>query len=251
MPEDYINNLTKIYSELHRILTNKGTIWLNLGDAYNNKQLLGLPWRVALSLQANGWILRSDVIWQKPNVMPQNVNDRPTTEHEYLFLLSKNKNYYYDNNSMLEPLHPESEKRYAYGFGSPSKKEKLVETGKWHTGKNGRNNLCGNIELNRKFRNKRTVWRVTTKSYKGAHFAVYPADLIEPCILASCPSGGTVLDIFAGSGTTGIVALKHNRKFIGCELNEDYFDNILCPRFRDIGYSVRTEPHNEHEQISY
>jgi DNA modification methylase len=229
-PEKYVANLKLIYSEVRRVLTADGTIWLNLGDAYKNKQLLGLPWRTALALQEDGWLLRCDIIWQKPNAMPQNVNDRPSIEHEYIFLLTKSRKYYYDAEAILEPLSPGTEERYSYGFGSPDKKNNLVSTGKWHTGKNGRNNLCGDVKLNRKGRNKRSVWKVTTKSYKGAHFAVYPPDLIEPCILAGCPEGGTVLDIFAGSGTTGVVALENNRNFIGCELNEEYYSDILVPR---------------------
>ena len=228
--EEYVRNLTFIYHEVKRVLTNDGTIWLNLGDAYKDKQLLGLPWRVALSLQNDGWLLRSDIIWQKPNAMPENVKDRPSNEHEYIFLMAKSKNYYYDSDSILEPFSPGTQERYSYGFGSPGKKEQLVKTGKWHTGKNGRNNLSGNLELKNTGRNKRTVWRITTKSYKGSHFAVYPPDLIEPCILAGCPKGGVVLDIFAGSGTTGVVALNNNRRFIGSELNTEYFTNILIPR---------------------
>ncbi len=231
-PEEYINNLVLIFNELKRVLSNAGTVWLNLGDTYNNKQLLGIPWRVALTLQKNEWYLRSDIIWQKPNVMPQSVKDRPSVEHEYIFLLTKSIKYFYDHKAILEPLNPNTAQRYSYGFGNPQKKQNLVSTGKWHSGKNGRNNLCGDVKLSLKGRNKRTVWKVSTKSYKGIHFAVYPPDLIEPCILAGSPSKGTVIDIFAGSGTTGEVALKHGRKFIGCELNPNYFKNILIKKIK-------------------
>jgi len=231
-PEEYIINMTVIYNELKRVLSKSGTVWLNLGDTYRNKQLLGIPWRVALSLQENGWYLRSDIIWQKPNAMPQSVKDRPSNEHEYLFMFTKSPKYYYDHTAIMEQLSPETIQRYNYGFGNPKKKQALVSTGKWHVGKNGRNNLCGDVKLSLKGRNKRTVWKVSTKSYKGVHFAVYPPDLIEPCILAGSPLKGTVIDIFAGSGTTGEVALKNGRKFIGCELNADYFKNILIEKIK-------------------
>ena len=155
-------------------------------DAFGNmkikpKDLVGIPWRVAIALQADGWYLRQDIIWHKPNPMPESVIDRCTKAHEYIFLLSKSSKYYYDGNAIKEQTVSGEEKK-----------------------------------------NKRSVWSVNNRGYKGAHFATFPKELIEPCVLAGCPKGGTVLDPFTGSGTTCVVALNNNRRFIGIELNSDY-----------------------------
>jgi DNA modification methylase len=257
--EEYVN----VFREVRRCLRDDGTLWLNLGDSYmaqknvapppqtiggqrdmptfipgnrreqkglKHKDLIGIPWRVAFALQADGWWLRQDIIWHKPNPMPESVTDRCTKAHEYIFLLSKKSHYYYDNEAIKEPLAEAS-------FGRAERKKKLIErTGLGTLGKQvddgvdsthgyaglamGRNGKTGYSDDGMK--NKRSVWTVNTKGYKGAHFAVYPKKLIEPCILAGCPEGGTVLDPFTGSGTTAVVALENNRNFVGTELNPEY-----------------------------
>ena len=232
-PEEYVKKMVEVFREVHRILRDDGTLWLNLGDSYasngcyinawlekdhnkdkkhlhtNNheryedrkafrggeygikaKDLIGIPWRVALALQADGWYLRQDIIWHKPNPMPESVEDRCTKAHEYVFLLSKKPRYYYDHEAVKETTVDATERK-----------------------------------------NKRSVWTIKTKGYKGAHFAVYPEDLIVPCVLAGCPQDGTVFDPFTGSGTTAVVALKHGRNFIGTELNPQYV-NIAEDRIR-------------------
>jgi len=223
-PEKYVERMVEVFREVKRILRDDGTLWLNLGDSYasngcyinswlkkdhnkdkkhlhtNNheryedrkafrggeygikaKDLMGIPWRVAFALQADGWYLRQDIIWHKPNPMPESVEDRCTKAHEYIFLLSKNPRYYYDGESIKELTVDGSEKK-----------------------------------------NKRSVWTTKVKGYKGAHFAVYPEDLIQPCVISGCPKDGTVFDPFTGSGTTAVVALKNGRNFIGTELNPEY-----------------------------
>jgi DNA modification methylase len=170
-----------------------------------HKDLVGVPWRVAFALQADGWYLRSDIIWSKPNPMPESVTDRPTKSHEYLFLLSKNATYYYDHEAIKEP----------------------AVTGRWpgigpqHATTRDRDEEYEPMEVHTT-RNKRSVWTVPTRSYKGAHFATFPPELIRPCILAGSPRGGLVFDPFTGSGTTALVAIQEGRDFIGCELNAEY-----------------------------
>ena len=260
---EYVNALVDVFREVRRCLRSDGTLWLNLGDSYmsqrncapppqtiggqrdmpttipgnrreqkglKHKDLIGIPWRVAFALQADGWWLRQDIIWHKPNPMPESVEDRCTKAHEYIFLLSKKSHYYYDHEAIKEPLAEVS-------FGRAERKKKLIErTGLGTLGKQvedgvdskhgyaglamGRNGKTGYSDDGKK--NKRSVWTVNTKGYKGAHFAVYPKNLILPCILAGCPEGGTVLDPFTGSGTTAIVALENNRNFVGTELNPEY-----------------------------
>lgn len=216
-PEEYAQKLVDVFAAIRPALRDDGTIWLNIGDCYarsnttrpdNNistpgrsgignipksqwkglpaKNLIGIPWKVAFAMQADGWHLRSDIIWSKPNPTPESVKDRPTRAHEYIFLFSKSQRYYYDADAVREPY--VSDFSYAHPGG----------------------------------RNKRTVWTVTPKPFKEAHFAVYPPDLIEPCIKAGCPEGGTVLDPFFGAGTTGLVAESCGRNTIGVELNKDY-----------------------------
>lgn len=245
-PEDFVNALVEVFREVKRVLRDDGTVWLNLGDSYYNyrpgkgqalvkqsvskskqdlpetcarrgnkleglkeKDLIGIPWRVALALQADGWYLRQDIIWSKPNPMPESVRDRCTKSHEYIFLLSKNKKYHYDNEAIKEP----------------TKTKDNVVRDRDSTRLNnvpGRTKMGGLKKNNYDMKNKRSVWNVTTRPFKGAHFAVFPPDLIEPCILAGCPEGGWVLDPFIGSGTTAIVAERHNRHWWGCELNQKY-----------------------------
>jgi len=179
-------------------------------DGLKEKDLIGIPWRVAFALQADGWYLRQDIIWHKPNPMPESVTDRCTKAHEYVFLLSKSPKYFFDNVAIKEDAKPGAKKFN----GSPSYKKELGGI------------FSGNDSSNTETRNKRSVWTVTTKPFAGAHFATFPPDLIEPCILAGAPVGGTVLDPFMGSGTTAMVAAKHGRYGIGCELNPDYIKLI-------------------------
>lgn len=234
--------MVEVFREVRRVLKDDGTLWLNLGDSYaaggngghgakqhsnrgtralaghakkappglNPKDLVGIPWRVAFALQADGWYLRQDIIWNKPNPMPESVTDRCTKKHEYIFLFSKSERYYFDNEAIKEPSkYPNDDRK-----GRVSLTDKRLPT-----------ELIAGIRPGSQtyaFRNKRSVWTVTTKPYKGAHFATFPPDLIEPCILAGAPINGVVLDPFMGSGTTGYVARKHDRDFIGIELNPDY-----------------------------
>ena len=211
-PEEYIKNLVEVFREVRNVLTDDGTLWLNVGDSYYNyrpgrgqrlskqtvsntkqdlpdvcprrgnrleglkeKDLIGIPWMLAFALRADGWYLRQDIIWHKPNPMPESVRDRCTKSHEYVFLLSKNQNYYFDVNAIKEPT-----------------------------------------------RRKRSVWNIQNKPYRDAHFAVYPPELIEPCIKAGSEEGDIILDPFMGSGTTATVAKTLGRDYIGCELHEDY-----------------------------
>ena len=219
--EKFVENLVKVFREVKRVLREDGTVWLNLGDTYlQNKQLVGIPCRVALALQQDGWYLRQDIIWHKPNPMPENIKDRCTKAHEYIFLLSKRPKYFFDNEVIKEDCVGKDERKWADSY------EKAGSI------KQGETNA--NIKRTKRYskddsfkRNKRSVWTVTTKPFKGAHFATFPMDLIEPCVLAGCPVGGTVLDPFAGSGTTGIVAASNDRDAILLELNEDYIKLAL------------------------
>lgn len=246
-PEEYIEKVVAIFSEVHRVLRDDGTLWLNLGDSYynyrpgsgampkqtiaNNKQdlpdkcnrrnnkieglkgkdLVGIPWRVAFALQSDGWYLRSDIIWSKPNPMPESVTDRPTKSHEYIFLLSKSVKYSYDADAIKEPT---------VTFDSNIRDRDSTRLNNTP----GRTKMGGLKMNNYETRNKRTVWDVPTKPFKEAHFATFPEKLIEPCILAGCPVGGMVLDPFNGSGTTGIVSVKNQRKYIGIDLNPEYIE---------------------------
>ena len=178
------------------------------------KDLIGIPWMLAFALRADGWYLRQDIIWHKPNPMPESVKDRCTKSHEYIFLLSKNKRYYYDNEAIKEP---------AKDWGTRDR-----TNGKYHNKGTGLNPHTGLSKSYAK-KNKRSVWSVTNKPYKGAHFAVYPPDLIEPCIRAGSEAGDIILDPFMGSGTTARVARSLNRDYIGCELHEDYRELIEIP----------------------
>jgi DNA modification methylase len=204
-----IKGLSGTQIEAHPKGTHTGS-WVNDHPDLKPKDLVGIPWRVAFALQADGWYLRSDIIWAKPNPMPESVTDRPTKAHEYLFLLTKSPRYVYDADAIKEEASPvNGEIRFGgnkYGDSDDPK----------HATKSG------NVYKNSGYRNKRTVWTVTTQSFKGAHFAVFPPKLIEPCVLAGAPEGATVLDPFSGSGTTGMVALRHNRSYIGLELNPEY-----------------------------
>lgn len=182
-----------------------------------HKDLIGIPWRVAFALQADGWYLRQDIIWHKPNPMPESVKDRCTKAHEYIFMLSKSPKYYYDHEAMKEPC--VSTEPFKFTDGG---KDKQRGHSRRHAGFNGRYAEKIASEGAPEKRNRRSVWTVTTKPFKGAHFATFPPDLIEPCVLAGCPVGGTVFDPFGGAGTTALVALKHGRNAILSELNPEY-----------------------------
>lgn len=246
-PEEYVAKMVAVFREVRRVLKDDGTLWLNLGDSYANdmkwggstggkhvadlhdtnvgrgkrnsglkaKDLVGIPWRVAFALQADGWYLRSDIIWHKPNPMPESVTDRPTKAHEYLFLLSKTAKYYYDSEAIAEPMtYPE--RRY----NSDTSNQKCAKIGtRLQGGLHDGRQQYGNPEIGR---NKRTVWTVATQPYSEAHFATFPPKLIEPCVLAGCPSRGLVLDPFSGSGTTIQVAQQLGRQGVGIELNPSY-----------------------------
>ena len=248
-PEDYVNEMVKVFRLVRDNLTDDGTLWLNIGDSYYNyrsdgnypqqtvsktrqdlpvrtpvrgnklkgyksKDLIGIPWMLAFALRADGWYLRQDIIWHKPNPMPESVKDRCTKSHEYIFLLSKNKNYYYDNEAIKEP---------AVDWGTRDR-----TNGKYHNKGTGLQPHSGLTKSYPK-KNKRSVWSVTKKPYKGAHFATFPPELIEPCIKAGSEVGDIILDPFMGSGTTARVAKLLDRYYIGCELHKEY-NNLIQER---------------------
>lgn len=222
-PEEYILKMVKVFREVRRVLKNNGTLWLNIGDTYTKqKQLTGIPWRLAFALQNDGWILRQDIIWHKPNAMPESVKDRCTKSHEYVFLMSKSKDYYFDYQSIKQEAvseKPASNVRGKYIDAYNNGKEE-------HRTKSGLLALKG---IKWEKRNRRSVWSISTQPFPGSHFAVMPENLVEPCVLAGCIKGGTVLDPFAGSGTVGVIAKKQGKNFIGIELNPD-FANIAKER---------------------
>lgn len=227
-PEEFVNNLVKVFREVKRVLTDDGTVWLNLGDTFlKNKQLACIPFKTAIALQQDGWYLRQDIIWHKPNPFPESVTDRCTKAHEYIFLLSKSSKYYFDNEAIKE------DSIYAPNKTNEVERAKGYYKGKWSNPEKGSRH-DGSFKAIREKRNKRSVWTVATKSFKDAHFATFPMDLIEPCVLAGCPEGGTVLDPFGGSGTTAIVANNHNRNAILIELNKEYIE-IAKKRIDDQG----------------
>jgi site-specific DNA-methyltransferase (adenine-specific) len=223
-PNLYLDKLVAVFRECRRVLKNKGALWVNLGDKYQGGQLLGMPWRLAFALQGDGWLLRSDVIWFKPNAMPSSVKNRFTTDHEYLFFLAKSDDYYFDSDAVREPHVTFSQKsRMRGGRGHFGKRGGTPEQGK-----NGGNPNLHDARWDQAFhpkgRNKRTVWEIPLSKFPEAHFAVFPEQLIEPCIMAGSPPNGLVLDPFLGSGTTAIVALRLGRSFIGIDCNETYCD---------------------------
>lgn len=221
--EGYVENMVDVFREVRRVLRDDGTLWLNLGDSYaasmkgsggrsglKKKDLIGIPWRVAFALQADGWYLRSDIIWHKDNPMPESVTDRPTKSHEYMFLMSKSPKYYFDAKAVKEPAVMRPQNRFTNGRGN--KDDGYAP----HRKAPGMTNPT--------VRNIRTVWTIPTKPYKGAHFATFPPRLVEPCIKAGSPIGGVVLDPFIGSGTTIFVANQLGRQGVGIDLNKDYLD---------------------------
>jgi DNA modification methylase len=251
-PDAFVARLVEVFREVRRVLRDDGTLWLNLGDSYaadrgyqvqqakggpkhgeaqaaggrsqrasdyglKPKDLIGIPWRVAFALQSDGWYLRQDIIWHKPNPMPESVTDRCTKAHEYIFMLSKSARYFYDAEAVKEPAVSTDARKFTDGG-----RDKQGGHGRRHAGFNGRYADKIALEGAPATRNRRSVWTVATKPFKEAHFATFPPDLIEPCILAGCPVGGTVLDLFFGAGTTGLVAQNNGRKWIGIELNPEY-----------------------------
>jgi len=240
-PEQYISAMVEVFRCVWDVLEDDGTLWLNIGDSYagnnsrasNNgragfgnarekvvnrtgeglktKDLIGIPWMLAFALRADGWYLRQDIIWHKPNPMPESVQDRCTKAHEYIFLMSKSQKYYYDHEAIKEPLkgEPETRDKNAEGYQADYSKGDRFSKGERVFGADG-------------MANKRSVWSVPVKPYTGTHFAVFPSELIEPCILAGAPVGGIVLDPFMGSGTTAQVSQDLGRQYIGCELNPAY-----------------------------
>lgn len=224
-PEGYIDNLVDVFREVKRVLSNDGTLWLNLGDGYLQKKLVGMPWRVALALQADGWWLRNDIIWSKPNPMPEPVKDRLTKSHEYIFLLTKSKTYYYDHESIKEPYSESSIQRInQVSFDKQTGGSK--DYGKVSVHGSNTNSIRSTLEKFKENlgsgRNRRTVWEITTKSYPGAHFATFPEEIPELCIKAGTKTGDLVLDPFVGSGTTCAVASRLGRESIGIDLSEEY-----------------------------
>ena len=234
------------FREVRRVLRPDGTLWVNVGDSYatnsgnqpptntrnscghtakrvpqgyKKKDLIGIPWQLAFALRADGWYLRQDIIWQKPNCMPESVSDRCTKSHEYIFLLSKSAHYYFNAAAISEPV------------TSAKGNARTFRGGGAYTGGRSHDNSAqvereshGNSKNKTGRRNKRSVWSVSTNGFRGAHFATFPEKLIEPCILAGCPEGGVVLDPFAGSGTAGVVAKRMGRGFVGCEINPSYVE---------------------------
>lgn len=280
--DDYVAKMVEVFRQVREVLTDDGTLWLNLGDSYagtgglgvqsgkefehrfrgtttvcrsarvrphgvlKTGDVIGIPWRVAFALQADGWYLRQDIVWAKPNPMPESVRNRCTKAHEYIFLLAKSKRYHCNMRAIQEPLATSSVKRLAQDIdnqagsdrvpGKKNGKMKAVYT-KPYTGQSTKDYAAGGAQdasatkarivdriLSGEItgRNKRSVWTVTTKPFKGAHFATFPPDLIEPCILAGSEPGDTVLDPFGGAGTTAVVAKKHGRNAVLCELNPEY-----------------------------
>ena len=244
-PEEYIEELVSVFSIIRDKLNDDGTLWVNIGDSYYNyrpskgksyvkqtlsktkqdlpdysskrnnklsnykeKDLIGIPFMLAFALRNDGWYLRQDIIWHKPNPMPESVKDRCTKSHEYIFLLSKSKRYYYNNEAIKEPVKQD--------WGTRNR-----TNGKYHNKGTGLQPHSGLTKSYDK-KNKRSVWSVTNKPYKHAHFATFPPDLIEPCILAGSKEGDIILDPFMGSGTTAMVAKQHDRHYIGCELHDNY-----------------------------
>lgn len=306
-PDEFVDKLIEVFTEVKRVLKPEGTLWLNLGDSYagsgkggqseekrsenwqpvysnkgklyglKQKDLIGIPWMVAFALRTNGWYLRQDIIWHKPNPMPESVTDRCTKSHEYIFLMSKSQKYFYDIDAIRTPVKDSTVQRMMQQIENQKGSERVPgktngnmkavgpgrtprpgvdtnggnqanETGikayshrgtgdKKLTGHSGNFDSEGNL-IGDGMANKKSVWTVTTKPFKEAHFATFPEDLIVDCIKAGCPEGGIVLDPFMGAGTTALVARKLNRNYIGFELNKDYI-SIANKRLHDeLGFFV-------------
>jgi len=290
-PEEYVQKLVDVFREVKRVLKDSGTLWLNLGDTYwgggwrgtvlnehsgdvqkghkgthcgdtviigkgrndiyKTKDLIGIPWMVAFALRADGWYLRQDIIWHKPNPMPESVTDRCTKSHEYIFLLSKSQKYYFDYEAIQEEATGYDGRKDTFHKGSDKYKDSVIpgqpehtlasrghERWKFKKSPNMYEDRAHQFKNNDKLypiRNKRSVWTVSLKSFHAAHFAVYPEKLIVNCIKAGCPEGGIVVDPFMGAGTTAIVARKLNRNYIGIELNSEYIDIAEKRLYDELG----------------
>ncbi len=272
-PDEFVAGMVAVFAEVRRVLRDDGTLWLNIGDSYASiaggysetgsrgasavigaktqsavrkgacrkppeglkpKDLIGIPWMLAFALRADGWYLRQDIIWSKPNPMPESVRDRCTKAHEYLFLLSKSPRYHFDAEAIAEPVSPSSIARWSQNIEAQAGSERVPGKTNGTMKAVGRKNVSPGAIMAAEptkgestfgfgeTRNKRSVWEVATQPFSEAHFATFPPALIEPCILAGCPEGGTVLDPFFGAGTTGLVADRHRRDCIGIELNPEY-----------------------------
>lgn len=220
--EAYIESLRDVFSECSRVLRDNGTFWLNLGDKYDDGDLLGMPWRVVFALKQGGWLLRSDIIWHKPNAMPSSVKNRPTTDHEYVFFFVKSSEYYYDIDAIREPHVTFTEKsRIKGGRNHFGKRNGTPEQGK-NEGNSNLHDGRWDQAFHPKGRNRRTVWEIPLSKFRDAHFAVFPETLVEICILAGCPEKGIVLDPFVGSGTTAAVAQRLGRQYVGIDINSEY-----------------------------
>ncbi|WP_308023440.1 DNA-methyltransferase [Neisseria oralis] len=219
---EYINKLQDVFEILFKKTKSDGLLFLNLGDSYINGELAGIPWRVALSLKELGWILRSDIIWHKPNAMPSSVKNRPTVDHEYIFMFAKSKQYKYNQDSIREPHVTFSELSKMRGGRSHfGKREGTPEKGKNEGNKNLHDGRWDQA-FHPQGRNKRTVWSISLGKFRGTHFAVFPEKLVEVCVKAGSDSNDLICDPFSGSATTGVVAIRLNRRFIGIELSENY-----------------------------
>ena len=221
-PDEYVRQLTEIFAECRRVLKPSGTLWLVIGDKYDRGEQLGLPWRVALSLMNEGWMLRADCIWHKPNAMPCSTKSRPTVDHEYVFFFTKSKDYYYDADAIREPHVTFSANSRMRG----GRRHFGIRGGTPEAGKNGGTNNLHDGRWDQAFhplgRNKRTVWSIPLSKFREAHFAVFPESLVETCLLAGSPRAGLVLDPFAGSGTVPVVARRLGRQFIGIDCEQQY-----------------------------
>ena len=255
-PAEYVDRMADVFAEARRVLADDGTLWLNLGDSYatqrsgdgttkrsdkkgaaaaapvsrpaNAKNLLGIPWRVAFALQDDGWILRNEIVWHKPNAMPESVCDRLSTRHEHLFMFAKQPRYWFDLDAIREPHTAPDRKAGARAFRARDLSHQRTATGAY-TGPDARG------------RNPGDVWEIATSPYPAAHFAVFPIDLPTRCIQAGCKPGGTVLDPFSGSGTTGEAARKLGRRYVGIDLNPDYHD-LAVKRFAQGVLGFDTDP---------
>jgi site-specific DNA-methyltransferase (cytosine-N4-specific) len=217
-PAAYVETMRALFSELRRVLADDGTLWLNLGDSYGRgKQLLGMPWRAAIALQDDGWILRNDIIWSKPNSIPESVSDRFSKKHEHLFLFSKAQKYRFNLDSVrIAPADPRDMTRKFRGGVPPTNATEKVHTGRTRVHRNGKN--------------PGDVWSINTQPFKGAHFAVMPPELARRAVIAGCKPGGTVLDPFSGSGTTGMVARDEGRRYVGIDISAEYLELSLSTR---------------------
>ena len=251
-PEKYVAKIVSVFREVKRVLKKEGTVWLNLGDSYASrgkeggdidkdngmdiergrgrlnkhkvikpKDIVGIPWRVAFALQADGWYLRQDIIWAKPNPMPESVTDRCTKSHEYIFLLSKNPKYYFDNEAIKEAANYDGRKDTIMK-GSKKYKDHIMPNGNPQTIASGGHERWNKNEEGNYVRNRRSVWTINTKPFKDAHFATFPEDLIVPMVKAGSPERGLILDPFMGSGTTALVAKQLSRNYVGIELSSAY-----------------------------